>query len=92
MFLFTDPRFSNLKLLADGRVICNLCDKIFANFKSAKQHTTSMHEAPEYFECRLCKKVLNNKPNFRGHINHSHHIRGKDLVGTYGKPVLNYVP
>ena len=92
MFLFTDPRFSNLKLLADGRVICNLCDKLFANFKSAKQHTTSMHEAPEYFECRLCKKVLNNKPNFRGHINYSHQIRGKDLVGTYGKPIINYVP
>ena len=86
-FFFAAIRYSNLTLLSDGRVKCNLCAKVLSNAKTAKQHTASMHEAPEYFECVLCKRVFNNRPNFRGHINHSHGIRGRDLVGSYGRAV-----
>lgn len=85
-FCFSDDRYSNLTFLPDGKVRCTLCDRILASSKCAKQHTNIVHGQPEYFECLICKKVLNNRPNFRGHIS-SHGIRGKDLVGLYGRPI-----
>ena len=84
---FADLRYSHLTFLTDGRVECNLCNKLLLNAKTAKQHTAAIHEAPDYFKCRLCKRIFNNKPYFRGHLNHSHGIRGRDLVGKYGTAV-----
>jgi hypothetical protein len=39
----------------------------------------------EAIECSICNRVFKNKLNFRTHILRTHHIRGKDIVQTYGK-------
>ena len=78
-------RFPNVTKLPGGKSHCSYCDKVFSSLRAGKEHSARIHEAPEYIECSLCKKVLNNRHYFRVHINNIHNLRGKDLVGTYGK-------
>jgi hypothetical protein len=72
--------------MPDGRFQCGICKRFLANAKCAKQHASNVHGNPEYFECLLCKKIFGNRPNFRAHVS-SHGIRGRDLVGSYGRAV-----
>ena len=62
-------------------------DRFTICFVSAVNHTIRVHSVSEYIECCLCKKVTRNKLNFRNHILNVHHIKGRDIVQSYGKIV-----
>jgi hypothetical protein len=76
-----------LVVLSDGRVHCDLCDKLFSSRNSAVNHNVRVHAAPEHIECCLCSSVFKNKFTFRNHIFYTHQIRGRDIVHSYGKAV-----
>ncbi len=80
-----EGRFDHLDELPDGRMKCTLCGKDFASRMSAVNHTNNIHLFTEAIECSICNRVFKNKLNFRTHILRTHHIRGKDIVQTYGK-------
>jgi hypothetical protein len=60
---------------------------VFATRSSAKCHYIRFHEVSESYECSLCRRVFRNKMDFRCHIIHVHHLRGRDVAGMFGKVV-----
>jgi hypothetical protein len=88
-FPASSRRYVHLVKLSDGRSRCDLCNKLFASWGNAVNHSQRLHEESESYECCICKKVIRNKLSFRTHINMAHGIRGKNLVKSYGKLVVD---
>lgn len=83
---FYDLR-QHLRANPDGSSRCTICNLLFKNMTTGRQHFKIAHEPPEYYQCCFCQKVLRTKIIFRSHIYQKHGVRGRDIVNSYGQRV-----
>ena len=87
LFSLLDLFSTHLWFNADGSTRCVTCGNMFKNPTTAKNHVKIVHGPPEFYECCLCKQVINSKIMFRMHVFRKHGVRGKDILNTYGRRV-----
>lgn len=52
--------------------VCNLCEKIFKNKKSLRQHFRTCHTKKAVFLCTLCLRKFSSKSNLSQHMKTAH--------------------
>eukprot|EP00092_Neocalanus_flemingeri_P039755 GFUD01043294.1.p1 GENE.GFUD01043294.1~~GFUD01043294.1.p1 ORF type:complete len:559 (-),score=124.15 GFUD01043294.1:7-1683(-) len=80
---------------------CNMCPKTFAALRRLKHHKTCTHEKMKtdirkhynsldggLYECKLCKKVLNQLSKFKKHMKRSHALGAKYKCDNCKRPFV----
>lgn len=59
-----------------GTIFCKFCKSSHLEAESAKAHVIRLHLVPERFQCKICKKIIKHRVDFRNHIIRKHKLKG----------------
>ena len=63
-----------------GTTYCKFCRTAHSDPESAKTHIIRLHLVPERFQCKICKKIIEHRLDFRNHIKRKHKMKGVKKV------------
>ncbi|XP_067093867.1 uncharacterized protein [Osmerus mordax] len=64
---------------------CRICRKTFESVKALKQHLSTSHFEPEFYECDVCKRIFTNRSGCEDHIKWHKAVMGSHVCPTCGR-------